>query len=122
MRRSEAGFTLIETLIGLLLLSFGLVAVLQSFSYAAKTMSAADTLRLAKVRLEHVQSMAELSAYQRGPNEGRFSDGWTWQFDVQPVGQGLWEVRSRVVDLRNKDHRLNTLRFDWELGRHEDGA
>ncbi len=120
MRRHEAGFTMIETLIGLLLLSFGLVAVLQSFSYAARTMAAADALHLAKTRLQTVQVLAEVSAYQSAPAAGEFSDGWTWQFDVRPVGGGLWEVRAGVTDLRHKQYQLATLKFDWELGRHHD--
>jgi len=122
MRRSAAGFTLIEVLVALTILGLGVVTLLQIFSLglrlgarsAARTESAADGAR----------AMDELLARKKlaGDESGSFGAGGRWQAQIQTVREPAaldlaqtWELKEVGLELFN-DRRerligLKTLRL-----------
>lgn len=87
--RSSRGFTLIEALVALLMLSVGIVAVASSFSIASRAEARARRVAVACMLAD--QKMLELelvSAQQVGESEGNFGPtfpGYWWKARVTPA-------------------------------------
>jgi prepilin-type N-terminal cleavage/methylation domain-containing protein len=87
-RDSSAGFTLIETLVALVIFVAGYVLVHQSVSLGWRGAQVAHTeraaVRLARARLAAAGVEARLV---EGPQSGQTSDGYTWTLHVNRYGQ-----------------------------------
>ena len=84
MRKTGAGFTLIEVLTAMMILAISLVTILQLFSGGLR--SAAISGAYTRAVLHAREKMAELLLYDemRGMSlEGSFGDGYAWQARIQ---------------------------------------
>ena len=114
MCRSSHGFTLIEIIAALAILSLALPALLSSFSMAAKGQAVAENQTTALYLLKFRMAEIELSGYPDiGEEEGEFGDNsrYRWQSSVQDVEseelEGLrlvtvtvsWQERGREKSL-----------------------
>lgn len=105
----EAGFTLIEVLVAMAILSFGLSAVLQSISGALDASArAADMIRgtqEAQSRLAALALDTPLGAGRRGGGSG----DRRWEMEISAVADGMAQVTVTVMGSRSSV-RLTTLR------------
>ena len=84
--RKNGGFTLIETLVAMMILSIALVIVLQLFSGGLNSSqrSGAYTLAIFHAR-EKMEEILLPETLVDGVYEGEFADGYTWQAEIVSV-------------------------------------
>jgi general secretion pathway protein I len=97
-RSAEAGFTLLEVLVALAVLSFAVVVSIQAF---------AGGLRLLKLSGEHQDAMLladqkarEITAPTSGGVEGGTEGAYTWEREVKIVATPDLDVEGRAVKWR----------------------
>ena len=86
MKAKNRGFTLIEVIVALAVLSIGLVVIIELFSGGLRSgrMSAEYTraINFARFRMEEISTNA---AIDEGTEQGRFDDHYRWQTQVKRV-------------------------------------
>jgi prepilin-type N-terminal cleavage/methylation domain-containing protein len=120
--RDSLGFTLIEVLVGLTILSISLVVFLRVFAIdldrssesRARTMAVSWTQSL----LAQVGNSIPLRV---GQTTGEFPDGFRWRLEMQPYGssddQNAWSTKALIVSASviwgqdNRSVTLSTLRL-----------
>lgn len=122
-RRSEDGFTLVELLVALAIMSLSLAVLFASISSG---LAAAHNARQEQAAATLAQSLlAEMGASRTlalGTTSGRSSEGLNWQIDVVPYGdeadRKAWGVAAARVTVtvawhadREKRLSLSTLRI-----------
>lgn len=120
----ETGFTLLEIVVALAIVSIGVVAVLQIFSLGLRLAgaSAARTDAVAYSR-EALDSFLVRKAFDGGGEAGSFGRTLKWQVDVDPIRDDSqdappnWQVSEITVTLsypdaeRDKLVQMKTLRI-----------
>ncbi|MEW5728386.1 MAG: type II secretion system protein [Pseudomonadota bacterium] len=105
----EAGFTLIEVLVAMAIMAFGLTAVLQSIAGALDASArAADMVR----GTQEAQSRLAMLAVDKPVGVGRQvggSDDRRWEMEISAVADGMAQVTVMVTG-RRSSVRLTTLR------------
>lgn len=82
-RRANAGFTLIEVIVAVAILSVSLVMIMQLFAAGLKASRASCDYTRAVMHAK--DKMEELSAAPIHPQDsGEFRDGYKWEADAQP--------------------------------------
>jgi len=86
----KRGFTLIEVLVAMSILSVSLVVILQLFSGGLKSSRLSDEytqgIFYAREKMDEIR-LAE--ALTEGVISGKFEDGFTWRAEAVPFGIGL---------------------------------
>lgn len=84
-RTKEAGFTLLEIIIALTILSIGLVSAIEVFSNDLRLVlfSKDYTQALLHAR-EKIEEVSFLNSLEEGVETGQFSDGQRWQRTLAP--------------------------------------
>ncbi len=94
------GFTLIEILVALAILTLALTGLFQAFSgglrSARVTSDYTTATALAESKLADLGAEASLTP---GRREGRFEDGFRWTADVRPYGEEDRDSREGRIDL-----------------------
>jgi len=84
------GFTLVEALVALIVMSVGIVAVAASFSMAARAEGRARQIAVAGLLADQELAELKIEAAQRiGASEGDFGPdfpGFRWRARVEPAG------------------------------------
>lgn len=125
MRRREDGFTLVETLVGLMVLTAILASLIPALSLAMRSRAAAAeetrALRIAEARLAEAGVLAPLAAgASRSGADGAFDWVTKTRFydDASPASVGVaaafWvevEVRWQRFDGRPRSVRLSTVKL-----------
>ncbi|HDH13192.1 MAG TPA: prepilin-type N-terminal cleavage/methylation domain-containing protein [Nitrospirae bacterium] len=99
MRKRREGFTLIEVIIAMMLLSIGLVMIMQLFSRGLK--AARTSCDYTKAIILAKGKMEELS-YTPVSDSGEFEKGFRWESEVLPykeleeTGYNLMELKIKV--------------------------
>jgi prepilin-type N-terminal cleavage/methylation domain-containing protein len=119
MRRSEAGFTLIEVIVALVVVTIILAALYQAIAGAwrgfARTRVREETLALARAQLEAIGVEKPL---QPGERSGTYATGIAWRLTVEPAGTASSRGRAFRVLLEALDTggkpllRLETFKLD----------
>jgi general secretion pathway protein I len=85
-RSSSGGFTLIETLVAMMMLAISLVVILQLFSGGLKSGKFADDYTRAIFHArEKTEEYLLLNNFQEGTFEGTFDEVYRWQVDIKLV-------------------------------------
>lgn len=94
----SAGFTLIETLVAMMLLAISLVIILQLFSGGLKSEKIADdytrAIFHARAKMEEVLLLKDS---EEGIMEGEFEDGYKWRVDITRVETKEDETEQEMV-------------------------
>ena len=116
--RLQGGFTLIETLVAIMVLSLSLVVILQLFSGGLKSSKTADDYTCAVFHArEKMEELLLIDDFEDGTFEGTFDNGYRWTVDikfVEPEENEEEEQRALPVDLVHLD--VSVL---WPVGAHE---
>ncbi len=96
----SAGFTLIETLVAMMLLAISLVIILQLFSGGLKSEKIADdytrAIFHARAKIEEILLMKDSNESSR---EGEFEDGYKWRVDITQVEMEESETEEEMLPL-----------------------
>ncbi len=113
---ASPGFTLIETLVAMMILSISLVIILQLFSGGLKSVRISDeysrAIFHAKEKMEEILMVDNLI---NGESDGEFEDGYKWNAEIlylEPEDEA--EKKKLPVDR----FRIN-LKVSWSEGEHE---
>ncbi len=97
--KNAEGFTLLETLIALLLAASGLAIVFQSMSGAARLHAAGIELAQTSMLAENIMTQARAAEPGAGPSSG-VSNQIAWNVRFEPIARnqnGLQLIRIRVL-------------------------
>ncbi len=99
--KSPCGFTLMETLVAMMMLAISLVAILQLFSGGLKSGKMADDYTRAIFHArEKMEEYLLIENFEEGTFEGTFDNNYRWQVDiifVEPEDEDEEEIS--LVDL-----------------------
>jgi len=120
----EAGFTLVEVIVALAILSIGIGVVGGLISSSLRRTAAAE--RMAEAGSMAQSLLAEVGAdlpIESGERNGQFPNGYLWHLKMQPYGspaeRGEWPVGAYVISTevewqdrsQRRSYMLTTLRF-----------
>jgi general secretion pathway protein I len=118
--RSPCGFTLIETLVAMMLLSISLVVILQLFSGGLKSgKMAEDYTRSVFHAREKMEEYLLIDDFQEGTFEGTFDDNYGWRVDIKLVEPEDEDVDEDEREISMVDfYQIDVLVF-WPVGGRE---
>jgi Tfp pilus assembly protein PilV len=106
---SEAGFTLIETLVGFIILSGAIILSLSAMTQALQRMRrSAEIVRASELARSAFVSISMQKIRDKGISTGAQGD-MTWQIEVVPLGRDLQDVarpslvRVKIFNLRGEE-------------------
>jgi len=109
----QNGFTLMETLVAMLILSIALVIILQQFSGALNAGHISESYTRAVWHAR--EKMEELLLYEtlsEDVQEGDFGDGYRWRYRIEPANSDSPSNLEGVATF------TITVWVSWEQGRH----
>ena len=109
----ENGFTLMETLVAMVILSIALVIIFQQFSGALNAGQVSESYTRAVWHAR--EKMDELLLYDtlsEDVQEGDFGDGYRWGYRIEPAKSGSRLNLEGVADF------VITVWVSWEQGRN----
>lgn len=116
MIRRASGFTLIEVMVALAIVAFGMAAVLAAMTSAAdnayymRDKTFAQWIAINQITVQRLKQ----SLPSKGKTEGEIDDfvgrHWVWQQDVQPLQlKGMWRVDVSVRPLAEGESKSQAL-------------
>jgi general secretion pathway protein I len=112
--KSPCGFTLIETLVAMMLLAISLVVILQLFSGGLKSGKMADDYTRAVFHArEKMEEYLLIEDFEEGTFEGSFDNNYRWQVNIKFV-EPEDEEEILLIDLVYLD-----VSVFWPVGGHE---
>jgi prepilin-type N-terminal cleavage/methylation domain-containing protein len=114
-RHHQKGFSLVETLVALLVLSGGLVAIMQAFSQSATAWRIGQERMHAQQMLREIIVLAQTSDPIDVETEGHTRNGWSWTYRVEPVAEKLDEIQVVVEAPNSNLYKVQLMRFSSEL-------
>jgi prepilin-type N-terminal cleavage/methylation domain-containing protein len=109
------GFTLIETLVALVIFSLSCMALLDLFSTSTRAKAAHDSLVERLARAEALLLELDLARSFEPERRGTDADGYAWAVVMTPITPMLVQVDLVVTDRAGREVRLQTLRSTSEL-------
>jgi general secretion pathway protein I len=113
---TQRGFTLMETLVALVIFSLASMALLELFSRSARAKAAHDSLIERTHRAQSLLVDLDLAPRFEPAQRGEDPDGTTWEVTMVPVGANLVRIDVTVTDRAGRQAHLQTLRLPGELG------
>lgn len=110
------GFTLMETLVALVVFSLSCMALLELYSQSARARSAHESLLQRLSRAEALLMDVDVQRTFEPSRNGTDADGLRWQVRMEPLSVRLVRVSVEVTDRAGRTARLETLRLPAELG------
>ena len=109
----EHGFTLLETLVAMMILSFALVIIFQQFSQALNAGHISESysrgIWYAREKMDELLLQDMLLPETR---EGDFGDGYRWRYRIEPAGI------DRALKPEGPVIFSITVSVSWQQGRH----
>jgi prepilin-type N-terminal cleavage/methylation domain-containing protein len=98
MLRNKKGFTLLETIAALTILSGGILMLIQMFSGSLNQAAQAERYLNGVYLAQQKISQMEIDNFQSGTSEGTFEDqeGYRWQLEVLPYESPLNDEEARI--------------------------
>ena len=112
----QRGFTLMETLVALVIFSLASMALLELYSRSARAKAAHDSLIARTHRAEGLLVELELGRSFEPARRGTDPDGTVWEITMVPAGAQLVRIDITVTDRNGRQAHLQTLRLPAELG------
>lgn len=116
----QRGFTLMETLVALVIFSLSCMALLELYSGSARAKAAHDSLIERTERAQALLLETDLNRTFEAARRGTDADGTVWEVTMAEHAAQLVKVDIRVTDRAGRLTQLQTLRLPEELGL-EDG-
>lgn len=113
---SQRGFTLMETLVALVIFSLASMALLELYSRSARAKAAHDSLIERTHRAQSLLVDLDLAHRFEPTQRGMDADGTAWEITMVPVGAKLVRIDINVTDRAGRHAHLQTLRLPAELG------
>lgn len=107
MRLDQKGFTLLEIIVALAILSLGFLAAVQLFSGGLRMVTYSDSYVTGAVLAHNKFSELELMDFKTDILEGRFENqkGYRWELEVEPYESDL-EIASGSSNLKKVSLRV----------------
>lgn len=112
----QRGFTLIETLVALVIFSLASMALLELYSRSARAKAAHDSLLERNARAESLLLDIDLNRQFEPSRSGTDPDGASWEVTMAELSPYLVRIDIRVRDKAGREAHLQTLRLPVELG------
>jgi prepilin-type N-terminal cleavage/methylation domain-containing protein len=112
----ERGFTLMETLVALVIFSLACMALLELYSGSARAKAAHDSMMERTARAEALLLDVDLTRSFEASRTGADPDGSVWEVTMVPVATELVRIDIKVTDRAGRLAHLQTLRLPGELG------
>ena len=112
---TERGFTLIETLVALVIFSLSCMALLDLFSTSTRAKVAHDSLVERTARAEALLLEVDLEKVFAADRRGTGADGHDWAVSMTQISPLLVQIDVVVTDPAGREVRLQTLRLSSEL-------
>lgn len=112
---SQRGFTLMETLVALVIFSLACMALLELYSGSARAKAAHDSMIERTARAEALLLEIDLARTFEASRSGADPDGTVWEVTMVPVAPELVRVDIKVTDRAGRLAHLQTMRLPAEL-------
>lgn len=113
---NSRGFTLMETLVALVVFSLSCMALLELYSQTARARAAHESLIERMERAKALMLEVDLQRSFESSRTGTDPNGTQWQVRMEPLSPRLVRVTVEVADRAGRIARLETLRLPAELG------
>lgn len=113
---NQRGFTLMETLVALVIFSLACMALLELYSGSARAKAAHDSMMERTARAEALLLDVDLTRSFEASRTGADPDGSVWEVTMMPVAAELVRIDIKVTDRAGRLAHLQTLRLPGELG------
>lgn len=112
---TQRGFTLVETLVALVIFSLASMSLLELFSRSARAKAAHDSLIERTNRAQELLVDIDFDRTYEPSRRGSDPDGTVWEVTMAPVGEQLVRIDVKVTDRAGREAHLQTLRLPAEL-------
>lgn len=112
----QRGFTLMETLVAMVIFSFASMALLDLYSGSARAQAAHDSLIERSARGESLLLEIDLNRTFEASRSGTDADGAAWTIAMVQVAPNLVRIDIEVRDRAGRTAHLQTHRLPRELG------
>lgn len=112
---NQKGFSLVETLVALMVLSAGLVAIMQAFSQSAAAWRIGQERMHAQQILREIIVLAQTSDPIDVETEEHTRNGWSWTYRIDRVAEKLDEIEVIVESPNSNLYKIHLMRFSSEL-------
>lgn len=113
---TQRGFTLMETLVALVIFSLASMALLELYSGSARAQAAHESLMMRTARAEALLLEIDLARSYTPSRSGTDPDGVRWAVRMAQVTPQLVRIDIEVTDRAGRLAQLQTMRLPAELG------
>jgi prepilin-type N-terminal cleavage/methylation domain-containing protein len=113
---TQRGFTLMETLVALVIFSLACMALLELYSGSARAKAAHDALSQRTARAQALLLEIDLARSFEPSRSGTDPDGTGWAVTMAQVTPYLVRIDIQVTDRAGRLAQLQTMRLPAELG------
>lgn len=113
---TQRGFTMMETLVALVIFSLASMALLDLYSGSARAKAAHDSLIARTSRGEALLMQVDLARTYEAARSGVDPDGASWLVQMNQVAPQLVRIDIEVTDRAGRVTNMQTFRLPRELG------
>ena len=113
---TQRGFTLMETLVALVIFSLASMAMLELYARSARSKAAHDSMLEHTHRAQDLLVDLDMKRSFEPARRGSDPDGTVWEITMAQVGAQLVRIDIKVKDRAGREAHLQTLRLPAELG------